>query len=117
MKKLKFALASLLFIGLCSAVSAQPTMMKHQAKGVSCEQCHKSAAPVAAAKSKACMQCHNYPALAKASAEKKLALNPHDSHAGQLRCTLCHKEHQQSVVYCRQCHKNADDKRFDMTVP
>ena len=99
MKKLKFALASLLFIGLCSAVSAQPTMMKHQAKGVSCEQ------------------CHNYPDLAKASAEKKVALNPHDSHAGQLRCTLCHKEHQQSVVYCRQCHKNADDKRFDMTVP
>ena len=72
---------------------------------------------VAAAKSKACMKCHNYQDLAAASAAKKVALNPHDSHAGQLRCTLCHKEHEQSVLYCRQCHKNAEDKRFDMAVP
>ncbi len=92
-------------------------MFKHQQRGVSCEQCHKTAAPSRPAKAKSCNQCHAYGDLAQASEAKKLALNPHDSHAGELRCTLCHREHAQSVLHCRECHKNMDDKRFDMAVP
>ena len=91
------AAAAIVLAGAFCTAQAAPTMAKHMQKGVTCEQCHNSSAPTAAA--------------------KKVALNPHDSHAGQLRCTLCHKEHEQSVLYCRQCHKNAEDKRFDMNVP
>ena len=83
--------AAILLAGAFCTAQAAPTMAKHMQKGVTCEQCHSSSAPVAAAKSKACMKCHNYQDLAAASAAKKVALNPHDSHAGQLRCTLCHK--------------------------
>lgn len=111
------AAAAIVLAGAFCTAQAAPTMAKHMQKGVTCEQCHNSSAPTAAAKSKACMKCHNYQDLAAASAAKKVALNPHDSHAGQLRCTLCHKEREQSVLYCRQCHKNAEDKRFDMNVP
>ena len=77
--------AAILLAGAFCTAQAAPTMAKHMQKGVTCEQCHNSSAPVA--------------------------------DAGQLRCTLCHKEHEQSVLYCRQCHKNAEDKRFDMAVP
>ena len=84
--------------------------------GNGCEQCHGVANPSTPAKSKSCMKCHNYEDLAAKSKAKKLALNPHDSHAGQLRCTLCHHEHAQSVVYCKQCHI-ANDARFNFKVP
>lgn len=110
-------LISALAFALCGSALAQPTMSKHMSRGVPCQACHMSATPAGPAKAKSCAQCHKYPDLAAASAAKKMALNPHDSHAGQLRCTLCHKEHEQSRLHCRECHKNADDTRFDMAVP
>lgn len=113
MKKiiLGFALTAALF---CSAVAA-PTQFKHMNKGVNCEMCHASATPAGPAKAKSCNKCHNYADLAKKTA-KPGKLNPHDSHAGELRCTLCHKEHSDSVVYCKQCHK-ANDERFNFKTP
>ncbi|WP_435546972.1 cytochrome c3 family protein [Desulfobacterium sp. N47] len=39
--------------------------------------------------------------------------NPHKSHIGEARCTLCHKNHAQSVLDCNQCHL----PKFDMKVP
>lgn len=92
------------------------TQFKHQSRSVTCEQCHMVAAPTTKAKAKVCFNCHNYQDLAKKSATKGLALNPHDSHAGELRCNLCHKEHGQSVVYCKECHKK-DDPRFNFNTP
>ena len=68
--------AAILLAGAFCTAQAAPTMAKHMQKGVTCEQCHNSSAPVAAAKSKACMKCHNYQDLAAASAAKKVALNP-----------------------------------------
>ena len=76
------AAAAIVLAGAFCTAQAAPTMAKHMQKGVTCEQCHNSSAPTAAAKSKACMKCHNYQDLAAASAAKKVALNPHDSHAG-----------------------------------
>lgn len=89
---------------------------KHQSHSITCEQCHGTASPATKAKAKVCFNCHNYQDLAKMTSTKNLVLNPHDSHAGELRCTLCHKEHGQSVVYCKECHKK-DDPRFDFKTP
>jgi len=109
------AIATACAVVLCAlSASTQAAEFKHQARGVSCEQCHGVAMPSAPAKAKSCMKCHNYGDLAKKSA--KLNPNPHDSHAGELRCTLCHREHSQSVVHCKTCHKSNDPK-FDFKVP
>ena len=112
-KALVFGCAAVLVFGQ-AAYANQTMQFKHQQRNVSCQMCHGVANPTTPAKSKACMKCHNYDALAKQSA--KLNPNPHDSHAGQLRCTLCHREHAQSVVYCKQCHMGNDPK-FDFKVP
>lgn len=112
MKALSIILACCLCLGI--QVHAAPSQFKHMQKGVTCEMCHNSAQPVTKAKAKSCAKCHKYEDLAQKSA--KLNPNPHDSHAGQLRCTLCHREHEQSVVYCKECHKN-DDPKFNFNVP
>ena len=62
------AAAAIVLAGAFCTAQAAPTMAKHMQKGVTCEQCHNSSAPTAAAKSKACMKCHNYQDLAAASA-------------------------------------------------
>lgn len=97
-----------------SAYANQTMQFKHQQRSIPCVQCHGVASPSTPAKSKACMKCHTYEAVAEKS--KHLNPNPHDSHAGQLRCTLCHKEHAQSVVYCKECHIGSDPK-FNFKVP
>ena len=37
--------------------------------------------------------------------------NPHDSHLGEIACTVCHKAHGESKVYCLECHQ-----KFQMTI-
>lgn len=86
---------------------------KHAARGVACQACHKTQTPSRAAKASACNGCHSYDALAKQTAQ--IQPNPHDSHAGQIRCTLCHKEHKASENYCRSCH--ATGEKFGFKVP
>jgi len=50
-----------------------------------------------------CLQCHrSYESLAERTSA--LEPNPHESHLGELDCTLCHKSHRPSEVYCTQCH-------------
>jgi fumarate reductase flavoprotein subunit len=104
----------IVLFGAALTLSAGAMDFKHQAKGIKCEQCHGVASPAAPAKAKSCVKCHNYPALAEKT--KALNPNPHDSHAGEVRCTLCHREHAPSVVYCKECHKNNDPK-FDFKTP
>jgi len=33
--------------------------------------------------------------------------NPHESHNGDMNCSVCHQMHQQSVSFCTQCHADA----------
>jgi flagellar basal body-associated protein FliL len=33
--------------------------------------------------------------------------NPHESHLGKQDCSTCHQTHEQSVMYCTQCHADA----------
>ena len=34
--------------------------------------------------------------------------NPHSSHLGEVRCTVCHKSEGKSTFYCNKCHVNVD---------
>lgn len=104
---------------LAASVQAADMQFKHMQRGVSCAQCHGVSAPTTPAKAKSCMKCHDYATLAAKTDPKKkpeLKLNPHDSHAGELRCTLCHREHAQSVNHCKTCHKSSDAK-FNFKTP
>ena len=38
--------------------------------------------------------------------------NPHASHLGEIDCTVCHKAHGPSKIYCLGCHQ-----KFVMTIP
>ena len=53
--------------------------------------------------------CHN---LTREDLVEKTAdmgtYNPHDPHHMELDCTTCHKAHRASVMYCTQCHAQAE---------
>lgn len=104
--------------GTVKPAAATPAMNKHSARGVSCEQCHETAAPTMAPNSnKACLTCHDAAEVIKATAKydnvaKKLQ-NPHDSHMHGASCLVCHKNHSKSVLYCDQCH----NPKFNWNVP
>lgn len=74
----------------------------HQDAKVTCQACHKNQKNKPP-DSAACLNCHDsYKAVAERTAQVKP--NPHDSHLGELRCTLCHSMHKPSKVYCNECH-------------
>lgn len=110
-----FAAAALAF-GAAASANAGPAMsLKH--KGVECAACHGTKAPVEAADQSACIQCHGqYKGKVVPNADYNpdrnprrpvIDVNPHDSHLGDVRCTLCHKEHAKSPqTTCNQCHQN-----------
>lgn len=75
----------------------------HALKEISCGGCHGNAFPEERASEENCLECHKgYAAVAQRTA--KMKPNPHEHHLGEIRCTLCHKAHEPSVDYCRQCH-------------
>ncbi|MDR2036053.1 MAG: cytochrome c3 family protein [Coriobacteriales bacterium] len=43
--------------------------------------------------------------------------NPHSNHNGDLACTTCHKAHEQSVLFCTQCHEYETDGKTKIVVP
>jgi flagellar basal body-associated protein FliL len=53
--------------------------------------------------------CHtdinNFDDLKASTADQKR--NPHDSHLGKQDCSQCHQTHEQSTMYCTQCHADA----------
>lgn len=66
-----------------------------------------------AAPQQACQSCHSYDSVAAKTA--RIVPNPHDSHAGEVRCTLCHKEHKASENFCCKCHQLGE--KFGYKVP
>lgn len=93
------AVAALL---MCAGTEAADLQLKHQALGTNCAACHKGG-PGIAPKTEDCFGCHgSYQALAEKSQAVKP--NPHLSHMGELRCSVCHREHQPSKVFCNDCH-------------
>jgi hypothetical protein len=107
------ALFAVLLMGACPNVALPAESVRleqlHKQRSISCEQCHggKSQEPVPM---ETCLTCHgSYEKLADLS--KRKSPNPHDSHLGEIRCTLCHHVHKDSALYCNTCHA------FDLKVP
>jgi hypothetical protein len=104
--------------GLVPTATEMPSTNKHDARGVSCEQCHGTTAPTSAPLSnKACIECHKQADLVKATAKyddvKHKSQNPHESHLHGASCFVCHKNHSNSVLYCDECHQ----PKFGWNVP
>jgi hypothetical protein len=65
-----------------------------------------------------CFTCHgSYAALIELTKDSKAflapdgtAINPHNTHEGELECYNCHQIHQKSpgVTYCYGCHHTGD---------
>lgn len=117
MRKQIAALAAALACAFCmSAVQAAPAVsLKH--KNLDCAACHGTNQPVEMADQKACIECHGqYKGKVVPGADYNpdrnprrpvIEVNPHDSHLGDVRCTLCHREHSKSPqTTCNQCHQN-----------
>ncbi len=87
----------------------------HEKAMVDCSGCHGEGIPLldAAIDDARCLACHGpREKLASTSAPKDFPKrNPHDSHLGEISCTVCHHAHADSKVYCLDCHD------FKMTIP
>ncbi|MGX9460826.1 cytochrome c3 family protein [Shewanella sp. A14] len=80
---------------------------KHE-RILECKDCHKEGKPNKKVNKRTCIECHDSkPTESKTyidgSTERNF--NIHDSHQGELRCTLCHHNHSDSNLYCNQCHQ------------
>lgn len=99
-------LALILMISVSAAVYAAPDKTvegPHAELNMACADCHGTDTPDKRAPASACTGCHGeYADIAKLT--EKVEPNPHKSHQGEIRCTICHKVHMPSVVYCAECH-------------
>jgi hypothetical protein len=88
----------------------------HAKAMVDCAGCHGKETPLldATVENARCLACHGpLEKLASKTEPKDLPKrNPHNSHLGEISCTVCHHAHSASTVYCLDCHKT-----FKMTVP
>ena len=52
--------------------------------------------------------CHKITREQLEQRTSNMEFNPHVSQHGTEQCTTCHKGHRASVMYCAQCHKDAE---------
>lgn len=105
-----FIMASTIFIASFSiAQEDHPITDKHKDIGLTCENCHETSSPENRPAMAVCIECHkSYETIKELT--KNLKPNPHDSHQGDLRCTLCHSAHGNDKLYCNECHELTDYK-------
>jgi len=88
----------------------------HGRAQVSCGGCHGLAVPGfdATVANPVCLSCHGpLSELAKKTEPADFKdRNAHASHLGEIDCSVCHKAHGPSKVYCLGCHQ-----KFVMTIP
>lgn len=85
----------------------------HAAANVSCNACHEAIpSPGDEVANVRCLACHGpQDALESKTAPAQFAdRNPHRSHLGDIACSVCHKGHEASVVYCLDCHRKFEMK-------
>ena len=76
---------------------------QHAQQSVTCGLCHGTFFPEERVSMEQCLRCHgSYEHVAALTED--VDPNIHDSHYGEIRCTLCHKAHEDSVLYCNICH-------------
>jgi hypothetical protein len=88
----------------------------HAKAGIACAPCHGKGLPKPddTVANDRCLACHGpADALVQRSEPKDFKdRNPHRSHLGDIACTVCHKGHAPSMVYCLDCHR-----KFTMAIP
>lgn len=52
--------------------------------------------------------CHNFTREDLVQATSGMRFNPHVAQHGEQECSTCHKAHRASVMYCTQCHSDAE---------
>ncbi|MDR0433668.1 MAG: cytochrome c3 family protein [Gracilibacteraceae bacterium] len=60
-----------------------------------------------------CLDCHDFEEVKQITRERFAEVsgppynvaNPHDSHNGELDCSVCHRMHQKQTLLCAQCHE------------
>lgn len=111
-KNLILAVSVLMLVFALYAFAADEQINKvHLDNGLECADCHETDTPTKRANQRLCIECHGDKAdddevktLVDANGTKDES-TIHTSHAGQLRCTLCHAIHKPSVLYCNEgCH-------------
>ena len=60
--------------------------------------------------------CHNMTRDDLIKATSGMEFNPHVAQHGEIACNECHKAHRASVVYCTQCHSEAEVPEGWLTV-
>jgi len=81
---------------------------RHVSKDITCDGCHGKDLPKAGdtVENPKCLECHG-PAdklIAKTAPKDFPDRNPHESHLGEIGCTVCHAGHTESKIYCLECH-------------
>lgn len=107
-------------------VSEYSLAHQHNQMGVSCQKCHQRTLgesaievvnyitgnyyyplPTGEVSMDKCFVCHEDYEAITAPISTTITMkerNPHAGHWGELECSECHYAHQDSVVYCDQCH-------------
>jgi hypothetical protein len=97
-----------------SWASSQYMDNRHAKTGVVCAGCHGKdlARSDDTVENPRCLECHgSMEKLAKKTEPKDFPdRNPHKSHLGEINCTVCHRAHAESKVYCLGCHQKFEMK-------
>lgn len=115
---MKFLLSLMMSVLIAFSVQAQPlvSMEAHKTAGLECEDCHQSKNVA-----ESCISCHanaegtyrgeiddkgnSIPKEYREAGKTRLAAI-HDSHGGNIRCTVCHSSHEPpKQLYCNHCHQ------------
>lgn len=86
----------------------------HAKGSISCANCHGKEFPGfdVTVENKRCLACHGpMERLVKTTEPPDFKdRNPHQSHLGEIACTVCHKAHSESKAYCLPCHPKFEMK-------
>ena len=99
-----------------SWVKSNYTDHLHAQAMIDCAGCHGKEVPLpdTTVENGRCLACHGPKdqLAARSRPQDFPKRNPHDSHLGEIACTVCHHAHAESKVYCLDCHAN-----FAMKIP